>query len=71
MLLEYLTNFKILSNRRDLNNLKIFSNLKLLFNNVIDGRMDNKSIIAIGVSGYSINLLSLLLSLSATNHRKI
>lgn len=52
MLLEYLTNFKILSNRRDLNNLKIFSNLKLLFNNVIDGRMDNKSIIAIGVSGW-------------------
>ena len=44
MLLEYLTNFKILSNRRDLNNLKIFSNLKLLFNNVIDGRMDNNDI---------------------------
>ena len=53
--LEYLKNLKALKTFNVLNNLKSFNNLKLLFNTVNDGKIEIKSIIAIGVSGYIKN----------------
>jgi len=62
-LFEYLKNLNARKTFKVLNNLNNFSNLRLLFNNVIEGKIEIKSIIAIGVIGYTkketVDLLSL------------
>ena len=52
ILFEYLIALNILNTLNVLNNRKILNNLKLLFRTVNDGKIEIKSTIAIGVSGY-------------------
>jgi hypothetical protein len=54
-LFEYLKNLNARRTFKVLNNLKSLSNLKPLFKIDIDGSIESKSIIAIGVIGYTKN----------------
>jgi hypothetical protein len=51
-LVEYLKNLKARKTLKALNNLNTFNNFQPLFKMVKEGKMDNKSMTAIGVIGY-------------------
>ena len=62
-LLEYLKNLKARKTFKVLNSRKILSKRKPLFRGVNDGKMDSRSMIAIGVIGYTRNDLTDFFSL--------